>query len=84
MALALGHPVIHVQLSLSKNTSLFGFRACFFHADAFSLDTCSVLVKVAGTVIAYTDACFLQGLLPVKWMALEALFDHVYTTQSDV
>lgn len=25
-----------------------------------------------------------QGRLPVKWMALEALFDRVYTTQSDV
>ena len=29
--------------------------------------------------------CFLfQGRLPVKWMALEALIDRVYTTQSDV
>ena len=25
-----------------------------------------------------------DGRLPVKWMALEALFDRVYTTQSDV
>lgn len=27
--------------------------------------------------------CF-QGRLPVKWMAPEALFDRVYTHQSDV
>ena len=25
-----------------------------------------------------------QGRLPVKWMALEALIDNVYTTQSDL
>ncbi|KAK3750976.1 hypothetical protein QZH41_009130, partial [Actinostola sp. cb2023] len=25
-----------------------------------------------------------DGRLPVKWMALEALYDRVYTTQSDV
>ena len=25
-----------------------------------------------------------QGRLPVKWLAIEALFDRVYTTQSDV
>ena len=25
-----------------------------------------------------------SGLLPVKWMAIESLFDRVYTHQSDV
>ncbi|CAO2606333.1 Proto-oncogene tyrosine-protein kinase receptor Ret [Lemmus lemmus] len=25
-----------------------------------------------------------KGRIPVKWMAIESLFDHVYTTQSDV
>lgn len=25
-----------------------------------------------------------QGRLPIKWLAIEALFDRVYTTQSDV
>lgn len=29
-------------------------------------------------------ASSLQGRLPVKWMAPEALFDRVYTHQSDV
>jgi hypothetical protein len=24
------------------------------------------------------------GMLPVKWMAMESLFDHVYTVKSDV
>lgn len=28
--------------------------------------------------------CAPQGRLPVKWMAPEALFDRVYTHQSDV
>lgn len=35
-----------------------------------------------------TELCgsspFPQGRLPVKWMAPEALFDRVYTHQSDV
>lgn len=26
----------------------------------------------------------IQGRLPIKWLAIEALFDRVYTTQSDV
>lgn len=26
----------------------------------------------------------MQGRLPIKWLAIEALFDRVYTTQSDV
>lgn len=30
------------------------------------------------------EGLFLQGRLPVKWMAPEALFDRVYTHQSDV
>ena len=25
-----------------------------------------------------------QGRLPIKWLSIEALFDRVYTTQSDV
>uniref|UniRef100_A0A8C5FW76 receptor protein-tyrosine kinase n=1 Tax=Gadus morhua TaxID=8049 RepID=A0A8C5FW76_GADMO len=25
-----------------------------------------------------------KGRIPVKWMAIESLFDHIYTTQSDV
>ncbi|KAK9400456.1 proto-oncogene tyrosine-protein kinase receptor Ret [Crotalus adamanteus] len=25
-----------------------------------------------------------MGRIPVKWMAIESLFDHIYTTQSDV
>lgn len=41
------------------------------------------------SVISLTDLAlslclFLQGRLPVKWMAPEALFDRVYTHQSDV
>ncbi|RVE57441.1 hypothetical protein OJAV_G00216270 [Oryzias javanicus] len=27
---------------------------------------------------------FWTGRIPVKWMAIESLFDHIYTTQSDV
>ena len=30
------------------------------------------------------EGLLLQGRLPVKWMAPEALFDRVYTHQSDV
>lgn len=36
-------------------------------------------------MVLLTDAILLlQGRLPVKWMAPEALFDRVYTHQSDV
>lgn len=36
-------------------------------------------------MVPLTDAILLlQGRLPVKWMAPEALFDRVYTHQSDV
>lgn len=31
-----------------------------------------------------SPSCCLQGRLPVKWMAPEALFDRIYTHQSDV
>lgn len=27
---------------------------------------------------------YFQGRLPIKWLAIEALFDRVYTIQSDV
>lgn len=38
-----------------------------------------------GRVLGLTCMCvLLQGRLPVKWMAPEALFDRVYTHQSDV
>ena len=35
----------------------------------------------------YKDDVYVKtssGLLPVKWMAIESLFDRVYTHQSDV
>lgn len=35
-------------------------------------------------LITVTCISFLQGRLPVKWMAPEALFDRIYTHQSDV
>lgn len=40
----------------------------------------------AGTYGTGTNSisCPFQGRLPVKWMAPEALFDRVYTHQSDV
>lgn len=31
-----------------------------------------------------SNSCVFQGRIPVKWMAIESLFDHIYTTQSDV
>lgn len=36
------------------------------------------------TVALILVVLLLQGRLPVKWMAPEALFDRVYTHQSDV
>ena len=36
-------------------------------------------------VLLYHPIYFLlQGRLPIKWLSIEALFDRVYTTQSDV
>lgn len=37
-----------------------------------------------GSVALILVVVLLQGRLPVKWMAPEALFDRVYTHQSDV
>lgn len=37
-----------------------------------------------GTLPLIRVVLLLQGRLPVKWMAPEALFDRVYTHQSDV
>ena len=35
-------------------------------------------------VFTFSPASLLQGRLPIKWLSIEALFDRVYTTQSDV
>lgn len=40
------------------------------------------MVLLTETVLLYL--LLFQGRLPVKWMAPEALFDRVYTHQSDV
>ncbi len=48
------------------------------------------IVKIADFGLArdiYKDDCYMKqtsGLLPVKWMAPESLFDKLYTSQSDV
>jgi hypothetical protein len=34
--------------------------------------------------ISYSLIHFKQGLMPVKWMAIESLTDRIYSTQSDV
>lgn len=34
-------------------------------------------------MISYLNTC-VQARLPLKWMAPEAIFDKIYTTQSDV
>lgn len=47
----------------------------------FMLFTYEPFVFVNGKVMCI---CFLKGRLPVKWMAPEALFDRIYTHQSDV
>lgn len=44
-----------------------------------------ILLSALHRMVLLTDAVLLlQGRLPVKWMAPEALFDRVYTHQSDV
>lgn len=47
------------------------------------LGTCWVQVGFADQSCTVMPL-LLQGRLPVKWMAPEALFDRVYTHQSDV
>ena len=48
------------------------------------------MIKIADFGLArdvYTDAVYVKetdGILPVKWMAPESLFDGVYTSKSDV
>ena len=48
------------------------------------------MIKIADfglTRDVYTDAVYVKetdGILPVKWMAPESLFDGVYTSKSDV
>lgn len=41
-------------------------------------------LEPGGRLAANTPPSSPQGRLPVKWMAPEALFDRVYTHQSDV
>lgn len=43
-----------------------------------------VLTQDSQSWDAESHRCPLQGRIPVKWMAIESLFDHIYTTQSDV
>ena len=90
---------IELLVSLFENTELgFSFSLLFFeqciHRD---LATRNVLVgeeyviKVADFGLArdvYKSDMYVKatnaGVLPVKWMALESLFDRVYTEKSDV
>ena len=41
------------------------------------------LLHLTRKISVFYSNCF-QGRLPVKWMAIEALFDRVYSSKSDV
>lgn len=69
----------------------FGLARDIHHIDYYkkttnvSSQTSPDVVKLLLFFFVQSGPCvFLQGRLPVKWMAPEALFDRVYTHQSDV
>lgn len=45
-------------------------------------NSCLELLQQTPRLTSFLNAS--QGRIPVKWMAIESLFDHIYTTQSDV
>ena len=59
-------------MRLTSGSELYVFGSVMFLQNG-SADRCGSVVPL-----------LLQGRLPVKWMAPEALFDRVYTHQSDV
>lgn len=68
----------------------FGLARDIHQIDYYrkTTDVCNLVKNVFRLILVHcfhTTKTFLkQGRLPVKWMALEALFERVYTTQSDV
>ena len=82
-----GQPV--VVNNLTKTNSLFQL----IHRDLAARNVLvgdDYIMKIADFGLArdiYADEFYLKnttGLLPIKWMAPESIFDRVYTTSSDV
>lgn len=81
-----------IAYQIAKGLDFLASKRCV-HRDVAARNVLigvDYIVKVADFGLArdiYKDEFYMKstsGLLPVKWMALESLFDKIYTSQSDV
>lgn len=85
---------IFLLSQLSSSSQEYLSQKKFIHRDlaARNILVCDDnLVKISdfGLTRDVYESCEYQkaqsaGKLPIKWMAIESLFDNIYTTQSDV
>lgn len=69
----------------------FGLSRDVYEEDSYvkrskvrSWQAAHLLTPIQRTSVLMSFLNASQGRIPVKWMAIESLFDHIYTTQSDV
>ena len=66
---------LHLDVEKINSRTIFPFNewSCYFKSIGNGIESKSHLVRFLS-----------QGLVPVKWMAIESLTDRVYSEQSDV